>query len=110
MWNTLVDVKKTATGPDNLPYWIWKDCAELLTPVVTHVWNLSLSTHTWPDSWKRANVNPLPKVDMPLEDSDYRGINVTPVVAWLFEKVVYRAQAQSFIENSLSHTQFAYML
>ena len=70
VWSTLVQVKKTATGPDNLPYWIWKDCAELLTPVVTHVWNLSLSTHTWPDSWKRANVNPLLKVDMPLEDSD----------------------------------------
>ena len=108
VWNTLVHVKKTATGPDNLPYWIWKDCAELLTPVVTHVWNLSLSTHTWPDSWKRANVNPLPKVDMPLEDSDYRGINVTPVIARLFEKVVYRTQAQSVIENNLSHTQFAY--
>ena len=108
VWITLVDVKKTATGADNLPYWIWKDCAELLTPVVTHVWNLSLSTHTWPDSWKRANVNPLPKVDMPLEDSDYRGINVTPVIARLFEKVVYRTQAQSVIENNLSHTQFAY--
>ena len=89
LWNTLVDVKKTATGPDNLPYWICKDYSELLTPVVTHVWNLSLSTHTWPDSWKRANVNRLPKVDMPLEDSDYRSIDVTPVTALLFEKVVY---------------------
>ena len=39
-------------------------------------------------SWKIANVDPLPKVDMPLEDSDYRGINVTPVIAWLFKKVV----------------------
>lgn len=46
VWNTLVHVKKTATGPDDLPYWIWKDCAELLTPIVTQVWNLSLSTHT----------------------------------------------------------------
>lgn len=108
VWNTLVHVKKTATGPDDLPYWIWKDCAELLTPIVTHVWNLSLSTHTWPDSWKRANVNPLPKVNMPIEDSDYRGINVTPVIARLFEKVVYRTQAQSVIESNLSHTQFAY--
>ena len=27
VWNTLVDVKKTATGPNNIPYWIWKDCA-----------------------------------------------------------------------------------
>ena len=108
LFNSLVNVKKTATGPDNIPYWIWKDCAELLTPVVTYVWNLSLSTHTWPDSWKRANVNPLPKVDMPLEDSDYRGINVTSVIARLFEKIVYRTQAQSVIENNLSHTQFAY--
>ena len=38
----------------------------------------------------------------------YRGINVTPVIAQLFEKVVYRTQAQSAIENNLSHTQFAY--
>ena len=94
--------------PDNLPYWIWKACAVLLTPVVTHVWNLSLSTHTWLDSWKRANVNPLPKVDMPLEDSDYRGISTTPVIARLFEKVVYRMQAQSVTESNLSHTQSAY--
>ena len=28
----------------DIPDWIWKDCAELLTPVVTHVCNLSLST------------------------------------------------------------------
>ena len=45
---------------------------------------------------------------MPLEDSDYRGINVTPVIARLFEKVVYCTPAQSVIENNLSHTQFAY--
>ena len=54
------------------------------------------------------NVNPLPKVDMPVEDSDYRGINVIPGIARLFEKVVYRMQAKSVIENNLSHTQFAY--
>ena len=34
--------------------------------------------------------------------------NVTPDIARLFEKVVYRTQAQSVIENNLSHTQFAY--
>ena len=69
---------------------------------------LWLSTHTWPDSWKRANINPLPKVNLHLENSDYCGINVTPVIARLFEKVVYRTQAQSVIENNLSHTQFVY--
>ena len=47
-------------------------------------------------------------MNLPLDDSDYRGINVTPVIVWLFEKVVYRTQAQSVIEKNLSHTQFAY--
>ena len=45
---------------------------------------------------------------MPVEDSDYRGINVTPVIARFFEKVVYRTQAQSVIQNNLYHPQFAY--
>ena len=45
----------------NIPYWFWADHAELLTPVITHIWNLSLATHSWPTSWKRANINPLTK-------------------------------------------------
>ena len=81
VWNTLQRIKKTATGPDAIPYTFWKDHAELVTPVVTWVWNLSLKTHTWPRSWKRSNINPLPKFEVPKEKSDYRGINVTPVIA-----------------------------
>lgn len=45
---------------------------------------------------------------MPLEDWDYRGIIVIPVVMRLFKKDMYRAQAQSVIEKNLSRTQFAY--
>ena len=40
--------------------------------------------------WKEANVNPLPKIDIPVKVSDYRGINVTPIIARAFEKVVYK--------------------
>ena len=108
VWNSLKDLKRTATGPDNIPFWIWKDYAELFAPIITHVWNLSLSTHTWPDAWKRANINPLPKIDIPKEDSDFRGINVTPVIARAFEKVVYHIRAKTVIESNLSPTQFAY--
>ena len=108
VWNSLTRIKRTASGPDNKPFWIWKDYAKLLTPVITQVWNLSLSTHSWPDSWKRANINPLPKIDLPKENSDYRGINVTPVIARAFEKVVYNTHAKAIIERNLSPTQFAY--
>ena len=108
VWNTLQRIKKTATGPDAIPYTVWKDHAELVTPVVTWVWNLSLKTHTWPRSWKRSNINPLPKVEVPKEKSDYRGINVTPVIARAFEKVVFNAHARDVVEENLTASQFAY--
>ena len=47
-------------------------------------------------------------MDVPLENSDFRGINITPVIARVFERVVYNAHAKNTIESNLSRTQFAY--
>ena len=46
VWNTLRKIKRTATGPDGIPCWIWRDHAEIFTEVITKVWNLSLLTQT----------------------------------------------------------------
>ncbi|XP_028414902.1 uncharacterized protein LOC114537989 [Dendronephthya gigantea] len=108
VWNTLKLIKRTAMGPDSIPYTVWKDHAELLTPVMTKVWNLSLKTHTWPVSWKRSNIDPLAKVELPKENNDYRGINITPVIARAFEKIVLRVHAKDCIEQHLKASQFAY--
>ena len=70
--------------------------------------NIADETHTWPWSWKRSNINPLPKVEVPKEKSDYRGINVTPVIARVFEKVVFNAHARDVVEENLTASQFAY--
>ena len=84
------NLKKTATGPDEIPFWFSKLLTpELLTPVISYVWNLSLSTHSSPESWKRANISPLPRVDVPKENGDFRGISVTPVIARALERAVY---------------------
>ena len=71
---------------------------------------MSLSTHSWPNSWKRANINPPPKIEpiFPNENSDYRSINVTSVIARTFKKVVYHTHVKVVIEKNLSPTQFAY--
>ena len=58
----LSNIKRTATGPDLIPYWIWKDHAEVFAPVIREIWNLSLGSQTWPKAWKKANINPLPKL------------------------------------------------
>ena len=64
VWESLSNITRTATGPDGIPFWVWKEHVEILTPIVSDIWNLSLRTHTWPMSWKRSNINPRPKVDL----------------------------------------------
>ena len=86
VWKSLLSIKNTTTGPDQIPFWVWKDHAEILTPVATKIWNLSLEKHTCPSSWKSTNNNPLAKVETPKENGDLRGINITPVIARAFEK------------------------
>ena len=79
IWNTMSSLKKTATGPDQILYWVWKDQVEIFTPIIiiTRSWNLSLAMHQWPRSWKRANINPWLKVDVPVARGDFRGNKVT---------------------------------
>jgi len=105
VWNTLRKIKKTVTGPDCIPYWIWRDQTEIFTEVITKGWNHSLSTHTWPMVWKRANINPLPKTDIPVKDDDFRCINVTTVIARAFETVVYHNHVKCEVERFLSGNQ-----
>ena len=50
----------------------------------------------------------LPKVDIPKGKADYRGINITSVIAHTFEKCVYNIHARDTVEQQLSSTQFAY--
>ena len=106
--SSLSNIKKTSSGPDGIPYWVLRDYAVELAPVVLHLWNLSLCTQKWPRIWKEANIHPLPKVNIPLQNSDYRGINVTPIIARTFEKIVYRTFCKSKVEQQLSKDQFAY--
>ena len=57
VWNLLSALKRTATGPDQIPYWVWKEHAEIFTPLITKIWNLSISTQCLPSSWKRKMYN-----------------------------------------------------
>ncbi|EDO42397.1 predicted protein [Nematostella vectensis] len=65
VWQCLQHLKNTATGPDLIPSWIWKEHAEIFTSIICKIWNWSLESSVWPSSWKRAHVTPLPKVDVP---------------------------------------------
>ena len=53
--------KRTSPGPDGLPYWLWKDYAHYLAPVLTKVLNISFHEQHVPSLWKLANISPIQK-------------------------------------------------
>lgn len=108
VFKALSKIKRTATGPDGIPYWVWKNYADILAPVIKTVWNLSLRNQLWPSLWKKSNINPIPKVAVPVEYTDFRGINITPVIARAFERVVYDVYCKKDLEMYIGKNQHAY--
>ena len=57
---------------------------------------------------EKSSRDPLPKVCVPKGKTDYREINITPVIACAFEKSVYNIHARNSVEQHLSSNQFVY--
>lgn len=56
---------KQATGSDNIPNWIFRDCAPFLASSVCALFNSSMREGHVQSAWKSANITPLTKVNPP---------------------------------------------
>ena len=65
------------------------------------MFNKSLGTASFPDSWKTARVTPIFKDGKKDEKSNYRPISILPVVSKLFERIVFNQLYQYLKRNSL---------
>ena len=84
--------KSKATGLDNISAKLLRECPDLIAESLTYIFNQSLLTGIFPDEWKsaRATYTPLYKNSGKRNDpTNYRPISVIPVVAKIFERVVY---------------------
>jgi hypothetical protein len=108
IFTCLSTVKRTAAGYDNVPFWVFKNCAIELTPVVTHLYNLILTTSTPPSNWLKALVTPVPKKDKSRDYKDLRPISVTPILSRLFERLIVRSYVLPLLHKEQIGDQFAY--
>jgi hypothetical protein len=108
VFKMLISVKKTAAGIDRLPYWLFRECAGILTPIVTHVFNVILNSGTPPSSWKCAIVTPIPKISQPKNFQDLRPISVTPILSRLFERLIVFKFLLPAMPKPLFNDQFAF--
>ena len=88
-------------GTDFISVFFLKVCIEVLAPSLAQLFNLSLSTGRFSDSWKIARVAPIHKKDPKDDRSNYRPISALSVISRLFEKLVFGQLYSYFDRNKL---------
>ena len=98
-----------ATGPDNVPAWILKHHASILAGPLTAIFNASLREGIIPETWKSANVIPVPKVNPPNTiEKDVRPISLTPIASTTLESIILKRVNDKIGEN-INSNQFGGM-
>jgi hypothetical protein len=102
-------VVNKASGPDGIPAIVLKTCAPELSPVLTRLFRLSLKTGLVPQSWKFANVQPVPKKGSRADPSNYRPIAITSILCKIMERVLNN-KLLAYLEGNdlLSDRQFGF--
>jgi hypothetical protein len=95
----------TATGVDNIDNRTLKLVAEEIAPALTHIINLSITTKTFPSTYKWSMVTPkLKKATLdPILPGSYRPINQLVSISKIVEKVIFGQLVTYLEENSLLH-------
>jgi hypothetical protein len=92
VFNQLRNIKpKKSPGPVNLPGWILKDFAELLSRPICSIFNASLIERSVPTCWKKANVCALPKILPPKRvEKHLRPISLTDISSKMMESYIFK--------------------
>ena len=77
------------SGEDQIPAKVLKDAAEVISSPLCLIFNKSLEVGTLPGSWKTAKVFPIHKGSAKNDPNNYRPISVLPIIAKVFEKIVF---------------------
>jgi hypothetical protein len=79
-----------AIGLDGVSPKLLKLCAEEIVPSLTRLFNLSLQSGIFPESWKHANVMPLYKKGNSKDINNYRPVSLLSCISKVFERAVFK--------------------
>ena len=98
---------RKAAGPDGISSRVLRECADQLSEVTLHMFNLSLSLERVPVLWKTSCVVPVPKTAHPREPGHYRPVALTSLLMKTMERIVL-GHLRNQVSSALDPLQFAY--
>ena len=98
---TLKNLKVSkATGLDGIPAKILKLSSNIISPSLTYIFNLLISTGIFVDDWKKAKVIPIVyKSENRKKCENYRPISILPIISKVFVKEVFGQLYQYLISR-----------
>ena len=90
---------KHSSGYDNISNVLLKRLSSVLSLILCKLCNMSLTTGTFPDAMKIAEVVPLYKGKNPHEECNYRPISLFTTMSKILEKVIY-TRVYGFLNNT----------
>ena len=95
--------KSSSCGTDEIASCVLKLIKNEITPVLTHIINLSIAQQTFPSLWKKAKVIPLHKKEEVLYPKNYRPVSLLSVLSKVMERCVFVQMVNYLEENDLLH-------
>lgn len=95
-------------GNDGISPLFLRECAEILAAPLSFIFNKSICDGIYPDLFKIGQVTPIFKSGQKSNVENYRGVNVLPSLAKVFERVVYN-QMKLIIPPKISTTQHGFV-
>jgi hypothetical protein len=92
-----------ASGPDSIPPRLLKELALPLAPMLTAIFNKSLTSGSAPEDWKTANVTPIFKKGERFTPGNYRPVSLTSVCSKLLEHIMTKTILDHFDKHSILH-------
>ena len=97
--------KSKATGLDMISARLLRECADLIADPMCSIFNQSIRSGIFPQEWKCATVIPLLKEGNHSDLNNYHPISIVPIVAKVFERIIYNQVCGYLTENNLISSQ-----
>jgi len=98
---------KRSVGPDGIPPFVFKACADIFVVPLLHIFNISIKNQYFPQVWKLAKVVPIFKKGDKTDIKNYRPVAILSAPAKVFESILHN-RLFSHIKQYISVNQHGF--